>query len=129
MLNKEKRLLPRYFLNGVVATAVHFLVLTVNIELVHFELAGMANLVAAFAGSSIAFLGNRYFVFRKLEESALRQAVRFGGLYISMACLHGASLYVWSDVYKLDYRIGFVFATALQVVLSYWGNKFLVFKT
>jgi len=37
-------------------------------------------------------------------------------------------LWLWTDLNHLDFRIGFLLATALQVVLSFWGNKVLVFR-
>jgi putative flippase GtrA len=118
----------RYLINGIAATGAHFLVLTINVELIHFRFTGAANFVAAVFGSSVAFVGNRYYVFRKSHLPAVRQAAKFALLYISVASLHGAVLYVWSDIYRLDYRIGFVVATFLQVVLGYLGNKHLVFR-
>ena len=45
-----------------------------------------------------------------------------------MAVLHGLVLYIWSDRLLLDFRSGFVLATGLQVVLSYFGNKTMVFN-
>jgi hypothetical protein len=53
---------------------------------------------------------------------------RFGLLYASIALLHGLVLWWWTDVNRLDFRIGFLLATGLQVVLSFWGNKVLVFR-
>ena len=128
MLNSEWRELTRYILNGVTSTVAHFLVLTINVEVLGFHSAGMANLVAALFGSTVAFLGNRYFVFQKLEEAVHRQAMKFVFLYLSMACFHGAVLFVWSDLYKWDYRNGFLIATLMQVVAGFFGNKYLVFK-
>jgi putative flippase GtrA len=119
----------RYVINGLVATAVHYSVLTTNLQVFKMPSAGVANFFAAMAGICTSFLGSRYFVFRKLGEKILHQATKFGLLYALIACLHGALLYAWSDVMKLDYRIGFLMATGLQVVLSYWGNKVLVFRT
>ena len=116
-------------MNGLVATGVHFSVLTLNIEVYDMQSAGLANLIAAIFGITASFLGSRYFVFKKHQDSMFGQAVMFGILYSSIACLHGAVLYGWTDVYKLDYRVGFIIATALQIVLSYSGNKILVFKT
>jgi putative flippase GtrA len=128
MANREWRELTRYILNGVTSTAAHFLVLTINVEILRFESAGMANFVAALFGSTVAFVGNRYFVFQKFEEAIHRQAMKFVFLYLSMACLHGAALFVWSDICKWGYRSGFLVATAIQVVAGFLGNKYLVFK-
>lgn len=126
-----KALLPevlRYAINGVVATAVHFAVLAFNLHVLHFSSAGLANLTASLFGISTSFVGSRYFVFPRTGELIVAEALRFSGLYGAIALLHGAVLLVWSDYFGLDYRVGFLMATVLQVSLSYLGNKFLVFK-
>jgi putative flippase GtrA len=119
----------RYGLNGLAATAVHFLALSFNLQVLGLKSAGLANLLAAVAGISASYAGSRYFVFRVFDQPVLHQAARFGMLYAMIATLHGAVLYLWSDIARLDYRGGFLVATAMQVMLSYWGNKRLVFKT
>jgi putative flippase GtrA len=120
--------IARYVVNGLGATAVHFAMLSFNVKVLGVPSAGLANLGAAAAGITASFLGSRYFVFRSWEEAIPRQAMRFGALYAAIAGLHGLVLFLWSDVGRLDYRAGFVLATGLQVLLSYWGNKRLVFK-
>jgi putative flippase GtrA len=119
----------RYVANGVVATAVHFGVLSFNLAVLNFSSAGLANLIAAIFGIATSFLGNRYFVFRRYDENILRQVIKFSGLYASIAVLHGVLLLTWTDWLGMDYRVGFLIATAFQVSLSYLGNKALVFKT
>lgn len=118
----------RYAINGLVATAVHYGALTVNLSLLGFKSAGLANFVAAIFGIATSFLGSRYYVFNQTTESIQQQALKFSGLYGAIAALHGLFLLVWADWYDLDYRVGFIFATIIQVSLSYLGNKFLVFK-
>jgi putative flippase GtrA len=120
--------LIRYFLSGGLATVVHFAVLTLNVEVLAFESVGLANFVAAIFGSTTAFLGNRYFVFRNASESFTRQLGKFIGLYVSMACFHGAALFLWTDLMGWNYTYGFVIATAIQILLGYLGNKLWVFK-
>jgi putative flippase GtrA len=118
----------RYVINGLIATAAHFTVLTGFMELVSSASAGLANLVASCVGITVSFLGNRYFVFRPLTGTLSQQAARFATLYIAIACLHAGLLFVWTDLWGFDYRIGFLIAVALQVVLGYWGNRSLVFN-
>lgn len=118
----------RYVINGLVATAVHFGVLQINLKLLGVPSAGAANFIAAFFGITASFVGSRYYVFQSHQQPIFGQASKFGVLYAAMACLHGLVLYGWTDLQGWDYRIGFLLATALQVVLSYWGNKLLVFK-
>lgn len=119
----------RYIINGIVATAVHYAVLTLNLQIFSMQSAGLANLVAAFFGISISFVGNRYFVFSQTEEGFLAQAAKFGGLYGVIALMHGVVLFLWSDWMGFDYRVGFLLATLFQMTGSYLGNKFLIFKT
>lgn len=118
----------RYIVNGLMATGVHYGALTLNIEVFNVPSAGVANMIAACFGITASFIGSRYFVFRNHQGGIINQAMSFVLLYISIACLHGLVLFLWSDIYKLDYRFGFLIATILQVLFSYWGNKKLVFK-
>lgn len=118
----------RFVINGIVATCTHFLVLTFCIEVLKIPSAGVANFIAALFGITASFLGSRYFVFRHHTEGIVHQAVRFVGLYASIACLHAGILFVWTDLLGLDYRLGFLGATGVQMALSYFGNRYLVFK-
>lgn len=118
----------RYILNGLVATALHYVVLGVNLQFFEMRSAGLANMVAAVFGISCSFLGSRYFVFREHEGGLLQQARSFLLLYAFIALLHGIVLLVWTDIYGLDYRLGFLMATLMQVSMTYLGNKHLVFK-
>ena len=118
----------RYLINGLAATAVHFAVLTFNLTVLGWRSAGISNLVAAIFGIAASFLGSRYFVFQGSTESLFKQVYRFIFLYAAIALLHGALMYVWADHYNLNYIVGFVVATGMQVLCSYWGNKRMVFK-
>jgi putative flippase GtrA len=127
-MNSKILEIGRYGINGVFATAIHFSVLTVNINYLQIKSAGLANFIAAIFGICISFLGNRYFVFRASANTLPNQAVRFGFLYGVIAIFHGLLLWVWADIGNFDYRYGFLLATVLQIILSYFGNKSLVFK-
>jgi len=118
----------RYIANGLLATGVHFLVLTFNLKVLGWSSAGLSNLVAALFGITSSFMGSRYFVFQGSREPLLKQIYRFLLLYAAIAGLHTFVMHVWVDVYVLNYIAGFVVATVMQVLFSYWGNKVLVFK-
>ena len=117
----------RFVVNGLVATGVHFGVLTFGLEVLHIPLAALANFLAALFGITASFIGNRYFVFRGHSESLVAQATRFVGIYLLIACLHAGLLFIITDWLKIDFRIGFVVATAMQMTISYFGNRHLVF--
>jgi putative flippase GtrA len=119
----------RYIINGVAATAVHYTILTVNIEVLDMKSAGVSNLIAAIFGITVSFFGSRYFVYKNHSGTIINHAVKFGFLYAFIALLHGLVLFIWTDMYDFSYHIGFLVATILQVSLSYVGNKVLVFKT
>jgi putative flippase GtrA len=118
----------RYVINGIVATAIHFIALTLNVEFLGIDSAGISNFLAAICGITASFLGSRYFVFRGHRSSILNQAALFVLLYFLIAIIHGLILFFWTDVYGHDYRIGFLIATFVQVIISYTGNKFWVFN-
>jgi len=125
MLTREP---VRYLINGVFATLVNYGVLNFNMLILDMKSAGVANFIAAIFGITASFLGSRYFVYREHTNSASSQIVRFLLLYGFIAVLAGLVLYVWSDVYGLSYHIGFVIATFVQMLFSYFGNKIWVFK-
>lgn len=124
-LNKQP---VRYIINGLVATAVHFFVLTFNLKVLDWQSAGLANLVAAVFGITTSFIGSRYYVFSGSLESLFKQLYRFILLYAVIALMHGLLMYFWVDLYHYNFIVGFVIATVMQVVCSYLGNKVLVFK-
>jgi putative flippase GtrA len=118
----------RYIINGLIATAVHFLVLSICLQILQLPSAGLSNMLAAAFGISASFLGSRFYVYPKATAPIWQQAARFAVLYVSIALLHGAVLYLWTDLYSLDYRVGFLIATVIQFCMSYFGNKYLVFR-
>jgi putative flippase GtrA len=128
MLSVLKYQPVRYIINGVVATCVTYAVLNICIHVLHVPSAGVSNFLAALVGITASFLGNRHFVFPRTRESVWHQLARFWVLYAVLALLQGAVLFLWTDVAKLDYRIGFLIGTFLQMVCSYFGGKHWVFK-
>jgi putative flippase GtrA len=124
----DLRQLLRYVINGLVATGVHFAVLTLLVEVVHVPSKGVANLLAAAVAIVASFLGNRYFVFAATQARARSQLWRFVLLYVAIALLNGGLMALWSDLLHFDYRIGFVLISIIQFILSFLGNRLLVFK-
>ncbi|WDN90748.1 hypothetical protein BuS5_03719 [Desulfosarcina sp. BuS5] len=127
-MNQHALEVLKYVINGVVATLIHFGVLSFCLKVVGVPSAGFANLIAAIFGITASFIGSRYFVFPVTGETVASQLLKFSGLYGGIAILHGFVLLIWSDWFGFDYRAGFLIATALQVSLSYIGNKFFVFR-
>ncbi|MGY8564858.1 GtrA family protein [Stenotrophomonas rhizophila] len=124
----DLRQLLRYVINGLVATAVHFAVLSLLVEVVRVPSKGVANLLAAAVAIGVSFLGNRYFVFAATQARASGQLWRFVLLYAGIALVNGGLMAVWSDLLHFDYRVGFVLISIVQFILSFLGNRLLVFK-
>ncbi len=124
--NKSKQIV-RYLINGLAATALHFFVLYVCIEIFNFDSAGFSNLIASIVGITFTFLGNRYFVFYGSNQSFSEQAIKFAGLYTLIALLNGSILFLWTDIFGYKYKIGFLICLILQVTLGYFSAKKYVF--
>ena len=118
----------RFVINGLIASAVHYAALSFNLRVLEMSSAGLANFFAAWFGIAASFIGSRFFVFRNRDEAMAQQAMRFLASYAAIACLHGLLLYAWTDRLHLDYTVGLILAAMMQAVLSYLGNKLLVFK-
>ena len=131
-LNRESLLTlvqpAKFLINGVIATIVHFSVLTFCLKVLLWQSAGLSNMMASVFGIIASFLGNRYFVFNNSEEPVQKQIARFVTLSVTLAGVHGLVMYLSTDVYGNDYRLSFLLATVIQTILSFLGNKIMVFK-
>ena len=118
----------RFILNGLVATGVHYAVLTLNVQYLRVPSFGLSNLLAAVFGIGSSFLGNRFFVFRGTRKAFVTQLSQFSALYAVLAVFQGSFLFFWSDILRFDYRAGFLCATFLQFCVSYIVNKKRIFR-
>jgi len=117
----------RYIVNGLVATFVNWGVMRLCLDVLHIPWASLAYWIGALFGITTSFIGSRYFVFRKADRPVMRQAIKFVGAYVVIAVLASGVVHVWSDLLHYDSNLGFVLATGVQVTLSYFTNKKLVF--
>lgn len=117
----------RYICNGVFATLVHYSALSTGIELLELP-ASVSNFLGSAFGITVSYLGSRYWVFDKSQAPMATQAVKFISLYTAIALMNGLILLLWTDIFGYSYHVGFVIATFVQVLASYFGNKHLVFK-
>lgn len=115
-------------INGLAATAAHFLTLAFLLHVAHLPSAGIANTLAAGVGITVSFLGSRHYVFRAAQQPALGQFARFWVLYLLLALLQGLILFLWTDLAGLDYRIGFLIGTMVQALGAYVGGRSWVFS-
>jgi len=118
----------RYVVNGLLATAVHFSILTLNMQVFEMHSAALANGLASIVGISVSFIGSKFYVFRKYGGKIAGQALKFFILYACIASIHVGILFLWSDFLGFRYQIGFIIAIIFQVGMSFFGNKLIVFK-
>ncbi|UZF91304.1 GtrA family protein [Bosea sp. NBC_00550] len=119
--------LPRFVANGLFATAVHYLALRSLVEFGGVASIGLANGLAAVVGISVSYLGNKMFVFRS-ADTVSGTLPKFLVIYAAVALLHFGFLTLWSDIWHLDYTLGFLLATAASTVLSFLANRYFVFR-
>jgi putative flippase GtrA len=118
----------RFIANGVVATTIHYLVLTFSIISLNIESMALAGLLASVFGVSASFLGCRYLVFLPVKSGAMAsQLKRFLPLYLATSLLHTSFFFIFGDLGGVDYRLCFALATGLQVSISYFFNKHFIF--
>jgi putative flippase GtrA len=117
----------RFLANGLLATAVHYAILWAGFGLGVFASAGATSAAASVVASTVAFFGNRHFVFASRAPVA-GQVLPFVAVYAAIALFHGAFLGIWTDLLGLAYTPGFLVALAIATVASYLMNKHLVFR-
>ena len=119
----------RFAINGLIASGIHFFVLSLSIVLFEVSSAAMASVLASTFGIASSFFGNRHFVFSSGKSGTiLSQLKRFLPLYLSMFVLHSSLLFTLTDLQEFDYRFSFLVATSVQAIVSYFCNKNLVFQ-
>jgi len=118
----------KFIINGLFATLVHFFAL---LSLSSFSPLnyGVSNFIGYIFGSISSFLGNKFFVFKPSNNiHTFTQALKFVFLYIFLAINSGVALYIWADINKYNFVIGFMGITALNTIISFLVNKFLIFN-
>jgi putative flippase GtrA len=114
--------------NGLASRDIHFSVLRFLVSLMEVSSVGLANRIASIFKFNVSFLGNHYFIFKSEKNTMAGQVIRLVFLYGCIVLLHGSFLFLWCEIQGLDYRVGFLIATGVQVSISYISNKFLVFS-
>ena len=109
----------RYLINGFVATFVHYASLNVAIYALGDKNLIEINTLAAFLGILVSFIGSRYFVFKKYNQSVFFQLVKFFIFYIFLSILHSGVMYIFVYLFYFDYRLAFIPATVPDLAKLY----------
>ena len=117
----------RFVVVGLLATAVHYALLFLLVDILALRPIGLANLPAALAGTTTSFIGNRRIVFR--ASVASREALpRFLLLYALLWLAHSVLMLLWADWMAWPYSLGFVLITGTIAIISYRFNARFVFR-
>tara|TARA_X000001036_G_scaffold438555_1_gene486699 strand:- start:2053 stop:2457 length:405 start_codon:yes stop_codon:yes gene_type:complete len=118
----------KFIINGLFATLVHFLVLLILISFSSLNY-GFSNFIGYIFSITSSFLGNKFFVFKDSNNAhAFTQVIKFIFLYLFLAINSGFALYIWTDINKYNFVIGFLGITALNTIISFMVNKFLIYN-
>jgi len=117
----------RFIVNGVAATATHYVALMVLAEWLGGRPVGLMNLLAAALGVAVSYLGNHHFVFRSTRRQ--RDTLgRFLGAYGLTTLAHGLLMGAWADLAGLPTTPGFVAITGMTAFANYLVGRFWVFE-
>jgi putative flippase GtrA len=115
----------RYATVGALATAVHYALLTVVVEGLHWP-AWWGSGLGAVVGAQVAFFGNRVFTFA--HEGAVWPAwVKFQGTAV-VGALVGMAIVAGAVSLGIHYLIGQVIATLVSLLLTFAINRAWTFS-
>ena len=116
----------RYIVAGGVATAVHYAVLIVLVEVFGFSSAHSAA-VGALCGAGVSYLLNRYVAFASTSSRHAQALPRFMTIAVLGAFING--VLIWMAVYHLGwhYLAAQALATLLVMGLTFRLNRFWTF--
>ena len=115
----------RYSAVGVVATAVHYLLLVLAVEAFHWP-AWMASGFGAVAGAQVAYAGNRWFTFG--HEGAIGASwPRFQATAV-LGALVGMAVVALGVRLGVHYLLAQMVATGLSLLLTFAINRAWAFR-
>jgi putative flippase GtrA len=125
-----RQLIPEFTKFGMVGS-VAFVIAAGGSNLLRFQV-GLDPLtsvtIATIAGTAFAFVGNRYWTFRRRQRSGVsREGILFFvfngiALLIQLACI-GFTTYALGLTGKLPYNIALIFGIGLGTLFRFWSYR------
>jgi putative flippase GtrA len=116
----------RFIVVGVVATLTHVLVAVCLISALGVRPAALANAIAVVAGSSVSYLGNYFWTFRRGGRHLVRLP-RFAVAYMTVFVLNALVMGLVADLGGVAYLIPLVAVIAMTPVATFLLNRYWVF--
>ena len=111
-----------YTLAGGIATAVHYAVLLIGVEVFAFDAVPLA-VTGALCGAIVSYLVNRHLTFSSTSVRQLHAVARFMLVAIFGAALNGCLVWVGVSLLAWHYLAAQVVATILVLGLTYRLNR------
>ena len=112
----------RYALAGGIATAVHYALLLLLVEVFAWP-AALSAACGALCGAAVAYLVNRYMTFPGTTAPHQQAVPRFMLIAVAGAALNGALVWVGVYLFSWHYLAAQVVATLLVLGLTYRLNR------
>lgn len=118
----------RYFAAGLVALCVDFSLYVALTEIAHWHYL-FSGTVAFCAGLTTVYLFSVRWVFRtRRHQRGAREFLLFSLIGIVGLALTTGALYVFTDIFELDYRLSKLVATGIVFVFNFGCRKFFLFR-
>jgi putative flippase GtrA len=123
----------KFIVNGLLSTVVHYVMMLLISHYV-ISVYSIAYGIASIFGILTSFLGNKFFVFTNSNHNHCKnigifmQLGNFLILYGMIMLICSLLMGVLSDLLHINYNLSFIMALSLQTLLSFFGNKYYVFK-
>lgn len=117
----------RFAIVGLVATAVHFSVIVIVVDLFRVSNATLATFLGTCVGIVISYLGHHRYTFSAVGEHRQR-FVTFVAAYGAVMTLHAGLMYLLTEKFGLSYAIPFVAATGISTLITFVLNRQVVFR-
>ncbi len=118
----------RFGIVGVTATLVHFTVLTLAVERLG-AIPALANGSAFIVAVCVTYLGQSLWVFRGHAGRSSAQLMRFAVSLLIGFVANVSVMAMTTQLLGLSYQIGFLLSCVAVPVLSFFINKFWVFRS
>lgn len=116
-----------YFLAGGIATAVHYAVLIVLVEVAGLS-AGASAAIGALVGAAVAYFVNRRITFSGTAALHLQAIPRFLAVAFAGAALNGGLVWIGVQLLAWHYLVAQAAATLMVLGLTYRINRSWTFS-
>jgi putative flippase GtrA len=117
----------KYFVNGLIASTVHFLIFYLLYKILKIESAFISYLLASIIGIYISYFGNNKFVFNGVRNFKVAKFLKYIILQLILLLISTSLIWILIDINEINYIISFLFALIIQFFIGYYISKNYIF--